>query len=166
MSAAAKNLTPVTLELGGKNPCIVHHDAKLDIAVNQIVSSKFINASQTCVAPDYVIAHKSIKEEFLSKLKNRIINVYGEDASTSPDFARIVNDSHFQRITGLIDQKKVMVGGQSDTESWFISPTVMRDVTLADKVMSDEIFGSVLSVLDYGNLSDVYTVIDQLSPPP
>ncbi|WP_428356193.1 aldehyde dehydrogenase [Methyloprofundus sp.] len=162
MSAAAKNLTPVTLELGGKSPCIVHDDAKLDITVNRIVSSKFLNAAQTCVAPDYVLVHKSVKEAFLSKLKDRIIKIYGEDASTSPDFARIVSDNHFQRICGLIDQQKVIVGGQSDVESRFIAPTVMRDVTLADKVMSEEIFGPVLPVLEYESLDEVYKLVDQL----
>jgi len=162
MSAAAKNLTPVTLELGGKSPCIVHEDAKLDIAVNRIVSSKFLNAAQTCVAPDYVLVHKPVKEAFLNKLKQRIIKVYGEDASTSPDFARIVSDNHFQRICGLIDQQKVIVGGKSDAETRYIAPTVMRDVTLADKVMSDEIFGPLLPVLDYETLDDVYKIVDQL----
>jgi aldehyde dehydrogenase (NAD+) len=162
MSAAAKTLTPVTLELGGKSPCIVHEDAKLDVAVNRIVTGKFINAAQTCVAPDYVLVHKSVKEELLSKLKDRIIKVYGEDASTSPDYSRIVNNSHFQRICDLIDQEKIVVGGQSDAESRFIAPTVMRDVTLDDKVMSEEIFGPVLPVLDYQSLTEVYDVVDQL----
>ncbi|OQK16969.1 aldehyde dehydrogenase [Methyloprofundus sedimenti] len=162
MSAAAKNLTPVTLELGGKSPCIVHDDAKLDIAVNRIVSSKFLNAAQTCVAPDYVLVHKSLKETFLNKIKARIIKVYGKDASTSPDFARIVSDNHFQRICGLIDQKKVIVGGQSNAATRYIAPTVMRDVTLADKVMSDEIFGPVLPVLEYETLDEVYNIVDQL----
>lgn len=166
MSAAAKNLTPVTLELGGKSPCIVHKDAKLDIAVKRIVSSKFLNAGQTCVAPDYVLVHKSIKEAFLAKLKDRIISVYGNDASSSPDFARIVNSNHFQRIFGLIDPQKVLVGGQSDADSRFIAPTVMRDVTLADKVMSEEIFGPVLPVLEYDKLSDVYEIVDQLPQHP
>ena len=166
MSAAAKNLTPVTLELGGKSPCIVHKDAKLDIAVKRIVSSKFLNAGQTCIAPDYVLVHKSIKEEFLNKLKDRIISVYGEKASTSPDFARIVSDNHFQRICGLIDQKKVLVGGQSDADSRFIAPTVISDVTLADKVMSEEIFGPVLPILEYEKLSEVYEVVDQLPQHP
>lgn len=166
MSAAAKNLTPVTLELGGKSPCIVHKDAKLDIAVNRIVSSKFLNAAQTCVAPDYVLVHKDIKEEFLRKIKSRIINVYGEDASTSPDFARIASDNHFQRICDLIDQEKVLVGGQSDATSRFIAPTVMRDVTLTDKVMSDEIFGPILPILDYEHQSEIYNVIDQLPQHP
>ena len=162
MSAAAKNLTPVTLELGGKSPCIVHEDAKLDIAVNRIVATKFLNAGQTCVAPDYVMVHKSVKEAFLAKLKARIISVYGEDASSSPDFARIVSDNHFERICGLIDQQKVIVGGQSRAETRFIAPTVMTDVTLKDKIMSDEIFGPVLPVLEYDALSDVYAVVDQL----
>lgn len=162
MSAAAKNLTPITLELGGKSPCIVHEDAKLDIAINRIVSSKFLNAAQTCVAPDYVLVHKAVKEVFLSKLKDRIISVYGEDASTSPDFARIVSDNHFQRVCKLIDQQKVIVGGQSDAETRFIAPTVMRDVTLTDKIMSDEIFGPVLPVLEYESINDIYSIVDQL----
>ena len=166
MSAAAKNLTPVTLELGGKSPCIVHEDAKLDIAVKRIVSSKFLNAGQTCVAPDYVLVHKSVKEAFLTRLKDRVISVYGEDASNSSDFARIVGDNHFQRICGLIDQQKVVVGGQSDADSRFIAPTVMRDVTLTDKVMSEEIFGPVLPVLEYETLDDVYKVVDQLPQHP
>jgi aldehyde dehydrogenase (NAD+) len=166
MSAAAKNLTPVTLELGGKSPCIVHKDAKLDIAVKRIVSGKFLNAGQTCIAPDYVLVHKSIKDKFLSKIKDRIINVYGEDAITSPDFARIVNDNHFQRICGLIDQQKVLVGGQSDETSRFIAPTVMRDVILTDKVMSEEIFGPVLPVLEYEKLGEVYEIVDQLPQHP
>lgn len=166
MSAAAKNLTPVTLELGGKSPCIVHEDAKLDIAVKRIASSKFLNAGQTCVAPDYVMVHKSVKENFLNQLKDYITSVYGENASMSPDFARIVGDNHFQRICGLIDQQKVIVGGQWDAASRFIAPTVMRDVTLADKVMSEEIFGPVLPVLEYESLSEVYAIVDQLPQHP
>jgi len=162
MSAAAKTLPPVTLELGGKSPCIVHDDAKLEVAVNRIVTGKFLNAAQTCVAPDYVMVHTSIKEEFLSRLRDRIIKVYGEDASTSPDFCRIVNNNHFQRICSFIDQEKIVVGGQSDADSRFIAPTVMRDVTLGDKVMSEEIFGPVLPVLDYESLNEVYDIVDQL----
>jgi len=162
MSAAAKNLTPVSLELGGKSPCIVHEDAKLDIAVNRIVSGKFLNAGQTCIAPDYVLVHKSVKEAFLSKIKDRIVSVYGEDASISPDFSRIVSDNHCQRIAGLIQPEKVLVGGQVDTATRYIAPTVLRDVTLADKVMSEEIFGPVLPVLEYETLDDLYEVIDKL----
>ena len=162
MSAAAKNLTPVTLELGGKSPCIVHEDAKLDIAVNRIISGKFLNAGQTCVAPDYVMVHKSVKEAFLAKLKARIIKVYGEEAKNSPDFARIVSDNHFQRIAGLINPEKILVGGQTDAATRFIAPTVLRDITLADKAMSEEIFGPVLPILEYEHLDEVYVVVDQL----
>lgn len=162
MSAAAKNLTPVTLELGGKSPCIVHEDAKLDIAVNRIISGKFLNAGQTCVAPDYVMVHKSVKESFLAKLKARIIKVYGEESKNSPDFARIVSDNHFQRIAGLINSEKVLVGGQTDAATRFIAPTVLRDITLADKAMSEEIFGPVLPILEYEHLDEVYVVVDQL----
>ncbi len=162
MSSAAKNLTPVTLELGGKSPCIVHEDAKLDIAVNRIISGKFLNAGQTCVAPDYVMVQKSVKEVFLAKLKARIIKVYGEEAKNSPDFARIVSDNHFQRIAGLINSEKILVGGQTDAATRFIAPTVLRDITLADKVMSEEIFGPVLPILEYEHLDEVYAVVDQL----
>jgi len=166
MSAAAKNLTPVTLELGGKSPCIVHDDAKLDIAINRIVNGKFLNAGQTCIAPDYVLVQKNIKEVFLEKLKQRIIDSYGEDASTSPDYGRIVNDGHFERISNMIEQNKVVVGGQTNATEKYIAPTVMRDVTLADKVMAEEIFGPVLPILDYTSFEDVYSVIAQLPQHP
>ena len=162
MSAAAKHLTPVTLELGGKSPCIVHEDAKLNIAVNRIISGKFLNAGQTCVAPDYVMVHKSVKESFFAKLKARIIKVYGEEAKNSPDFARIVSDNHFQRIAGLINPEKILVGGQTDAATRFIAPTVLRDIALADKAMSEEIFGPVLPILEYEHLDEVYAVVDQL----
>ncbi|NOQ15786.1 MAG: aldehyde dehydrogenase family protein [Methyloprofundus sp.] len=166
MRAAAKNLTPVTLELGGKSPCIVHADAKLDIAVNRIVSGKFLNAGQTCIAPDYVMVHKSIKAAFLAKLKTKVIEVYGEHAQSSPDFGRIVNEGHFQRISSLIDADKVLVGGQVDAATRFIAPTVLQDVKLTDKVMAEEIFGPVLPVLEYDDLAEVYAVVDQLPQHP
>lgn len=166
MSAAAKNLTPVTLELGGKSPCIVHDDANIDIAVKRIVNGKFLNAGQTCIAPDYVLVQKNIKEEFIEKLKQRIIYSYGDDASSSPDFGRIVNHGHFERISNMIEQDKVVVGGKTNVNEKYISPTVMRDMTLDDKAMSEEIFGPVLPVLDYNSLEDVYSVIAQLPQHP
>ena len=110
LTAAAKNLTPVTLELGGKSPCIVHADADIDIAVNRIVYGKFLNAGQTCIAPDYVMVHSSVKLEFLNKIKTRIITLYGDDASLSPHYGRIVNPAHHKRLTELIDKDKVIVG--------------------------------------------------------
>ncbi len=159
MSAAAKTLTPVTLELGGKSPCIVHHDAKLDVAVNRIVAGKFLNAGQTCAAPDYLMVHREIKEEFLDKLKVRIIEAYGEDASKSGDFGRMVNAQHFERVASLIMPEKVVVGGKIDAASRFIAPTVMRDITLDDPVMREEIFGPVLPILDYTEYDEIYDTI-------
>lgn len=166
MQAAAKNLTPVTLELGGKSPCVVHHDAKLDIAVNRIVYGKCINAGQTCVAPDYVLVHKDIKEELLYKLKERILKLYGENALLSSDYGRIVNPSHFKRIVGLIDPEKVVVGGYFDEKEKFIAPTVLKDVTLDDKVMQEEIFGPVLPVMEYEKEEDILKIVAQLPQHP
>jgi aldehyde dehydrogenase (NAD+) len=162
MAAAAKHLTPVTLELGGKSPCVVHSDANLKIAVNRIVYGKFMNAGQTCVAPDYVMVHQSIKEEFLEKIKQRIINIYGDDASLSPDFGRIVNKQHYSRIVNLIDQDKVIVGGQFTKADRYIAPTVMKNVTLADNIMAEEIFGPVLPVIEYNNSDEIFDIIANL----
>ena len=166
MEAAAKHLTPVTLELGGKSPCIVHSDAKMNIAVKRIVYGKFINAGQTCVAPDYVMVQKSVKEEFLEKIKNRIIDLYGDDASLSPDFGRIVNTQHHKRIVSLIDQDKVIVGGQFNEADRYIAPTVMKNVTLKDNVMAEEIFGPILPVIEYNNFDEILDIIAKLPQHP
>lgn len=162
MAAAAKHLTPVTLELGGKTPCIVHSDAKINIAVNRIVYGKFMNAGQTCIAPDYVMVHQRVKEEFLERIKKRVIDMYGDDASLSPDFGRIVNEQHHRRIVNLIDQNKILVGGQVNKSDRFIAPTIMRDVTLEDRVMSEEIFGPILPVMKYDNFDEISDVISKL----
>ncbi len=166
MAAAAPHLTPVTLELGGKSPCIVHSDARLSTAVNRIVAGKFINAGQTCVAPDYVLVHQSIQDVFLKKMTQRIEQCYGPDPQSSPDFGRIVNTRHHRRIVKLIDPDKVVVGGTYNQEDRFISPTVMTNVTLEDPVMSEEIFGPVLPVISYETLEDIYTVVSQLPQHP
>ncbi len=162
MEAAAKHLTPVTLELGGKSPCIVHSDADMKIAVNRIVFGKFMNAGQTCIAPDYVLVHHGISEEFLDRIRRRIIHVYGEDASLSPDFGRIVSEHHYNRIVGLIDQNKVIVGGRFNKADRYIAPTVMKNVTSRDRIMSEEIFGPVLPVLEYKNLDEILDTIARL----
>jgi aldehyde dehydrogenase (NAD+) len=166
MEAAARHLTPVTLELGGKSPCIVHSDANMQIAVNRIVYGKFINTGQTCIAPDYVMVHQSRKEEFLEKITQRIIKIYGEDASLSPDLGRIVNARHHRRILALIDQKKVVVGGQFNEADRYIAPTVLKNVTLNDKIMAEEIFGPVLPVMEYTHFDEIYDVISKLPQHP
>ncbi len=166
MAAAAKHLTPVTLELGGKSPCIVHSNAKLDIAVKRIVYGKFINAGQTCVAPDYILVHGDVKEEFLKRIKQRIIDLYGKDASKSLDFGRMVTGNHFDRVMGLIDQKKVFHGGEANKNDRFIAPTIMIDVTLDDNVMKEEIFGPVLPVMAYTHVDDITKIISRLPQHP
>lgn len=166
MAAAAKNLTPVTLELGGKSPCIVHHDANLDLAVKRICSGKFMNAGQTCIAPDYVLVHRDVKEAFLQKMQQRIRECYGDDPEQSPDFGRIINATHFARISAMIDPEKVVTGGQTNKETNFIAPTVLRDCQLDDKAMHEEIFGPVLPVLDYSDFNEVYDVISKLPQHP
>jgi aldehyde dehydrogenase (NAD+) len=166
MEAAAKHLTLVTLELGGKSPCIVHFDANLKVAIKRIVYGKFMNAGQTCVAPDYVLVHQSIKQEFLEKIKQRIIDIYGEDASLTPDYGRIVNEQHHSRLAGLIDQEKVVVGGQSNKGDRYISPTVVTNVTLEDKVFKEEIFGPILPVIAYENFDDLSNIVDKLPQHP
>ena len=166
MEAAAKHLTPVTLELGGKSPCIVHSDANMDIAVNRIVFGKYLNAGQSCIAPDYVLVHQSVKEEFLKKIRQRIIKLYGDDASSSPDFGRIVHEQHHSRIVSLIDQDKVIVGGQYNKADRYIAPTVMKNVTLKDKGMGEEIFGPILPVMEYNNYDEILDTIAKLPQHP
>jgi len=166
MNAAARHLTPVTLELGGKSPCIVHHDANLDVAVRRICAGKFVNAGQICVAPDYVLVHEQVKQVFLEKLQQRIRQCYGEDPSQSPDYGRIVNASHVRRIAALIDPDKLVIGGQFDVDRRYVAPTVLKDVTLEDKVMSEEIFGPVLPVLAYRTFDQIYRIIEQLPAHP
>lgn len=162
MKAASKHLTPVTLELGGKSPCIVHSDANLKVAINRILFGKFINAGQTCIAPDYVLVHESIKQKFLDTIKQRLIELYGEDASLSPDFGRIVNERHFDRLINLLDQEKVIVGGKCSKPDRYIAPTIMENVTLDDKVMKEEIFGPILPVIEYSKFDEIYNTIAKL----
>lgn len=166
MKAAAEHLTPVTLELGGKSPCIVHHDAKMSVAVNRIAYAKFLNAGQTCVAPDYVMVHRSVEKPFIDRLKHRITDMYGTDPVASGDFARIVSEQHCRRIVSLIDPSKVVAGGQYDIEKRFIAPTVMSGVTVDDKIMGEEIFGPVLPVMSYDELDEVHETVARLPQHP
>ncbi|MDA7747251.1 aldehyde dehydrogenase [Psychromonas sp.] len=166
MQQAAKHLTPVTLELGGKSPCIVCADANIDIAVKRIVYGKMLNAGQTCVAPDYLLVDDAIKEQFLRKLTQRITELYGADAQLSKDFGRMVNERHTQRISELIDADKVILGGQVDIENRYIAPTVMDNVKLSDPIMQQEVFGPVLPVLGFSELSQVLDIIQQLPAHP
>lgn len=165
MEAASKNLIPVTLELGGKSPAIVCDDANIDLAVSKIIWGKYNNSGQTCVAPDYVLVHKSVEKEFLEKSKIRIKEFYGENPKESEHYGRIINERHTKRLHDLINYDKVIIGGQVDIEEKYIAPTIMSQVTLEDKIMEDEIFGPILPVITFENINEVYEIIRKFSKP-
>lgn len=165
MKAAAEHLTPVTLELGGKSPCLIEDSANLDIAAKRCVWGKFINAGQTCVAPDYVLIPKKMQDAFIEKMNHYIKVFYGENPELSPDYPRIINSRHFDRLSGLLIPEKVVIGGKIHAEKKYISPTIMKDVAWTDKVMEDEIFGPVLPVLTYENLEEAIEQINDRPKP-
>lgn len=157
MEAASKNLVPVTLELGGKSPAIVDKSANLEVIVPRLLYGKFVNVGQTCVAPDYILVHKEIKENLIETLKKTIVNFYGDNILENKDYGRIVNERHFNRLIDILskDNKKVIYGGDYNKESHFIEPTLLNNITYEDAVMEDEIFGPLLPILDYEDLDDV-----------
>ncbi|AIQ10893.1 aldehyde dehydrogenase [Paenibacillus durus] len=165
MIAAAKHLTPVTLELGGKSPCIVHEDANLKLAARRIAWGKFMNAGQTCVAPDYIYVHQSIKERFLRELESAVKELYGERPLLNPDYTRIVGRKHFDRIEAFLDNGTRVFGGGTDQEKLTIEPTVLTDIGWEDPVMQEEIFGPLLPVLEYGDLPEAIREIGSQPKP-
>jgi aldehyde dehydrogenase (NAD+) len=165
MEAAAKNLTPVTLELGGKSPCIIDTEIDLEETAKRIAWGKFLNAGQTCVAPDYLLVEKSIKEALITKLKEYIVNFYGENPQTSPDYCRIVNERQFNRLKALLQEGDILIGGQTDLAEKYFAPTLMTNVSLESELMQEEIFGPILPILDYANLEDAIAFINQRPKP-
>jgi aldehyde dehydrogenase (NAD+) len=155
MEAAAKNLTPLTLELGGKSPAIVDWDADIEIAAKRITWGKFINTGQTCIAPDHVLVHKSAKKELVDAMKSEIESFYGKDPMKSPDYGRIINEGHFDRLSHYIKEGHVVVGGQVNREERYMAPTILDEVSRESTVMKEEIFGPILPVLEYERLEDV-----------
>ena len=155
MKAAGEHLTPVTLELGGKSPCIIHKDANIKLAAKRLVFGKFLNCGQTCVAPDYVLCHKDIKEKFIAEVKNQIIKQYGENPLSNPDYGKIINEKHFNRVSGLINREKIVHGGKVNAETQQIEPTVMDNVTYDDAVMQEEIFGPLMPVLTFDSIEQI-----------
>lgn len=152
MAAAAKHLTPVTLELGGKSPCIVMPDADLKQAAHRIAFGKWSNAGQTCTAPDYILVHKDVEQPLLAELKAVVHEFYGDDPKASKDYARIVAERHVDRLSGLLDdQLEIVVGGQFDREQRYVAPTIVRGVSKDSKLMTSEIFGPILPVLAVEN---------------
>ena len=165
MKAAAENLTPLTLELGGKSPAIVDETADLKKTAKSIVWAKFLNGGQTCIAPDFVMVKEEVKEELIENMQFYIEKFYGEEPKNSPDFARIISERHFDRIEELIDMDKVIVGADTDREQKYISPTIMENVTFNDAVMREEIFGPVLPVLSYKNEDEMIDTLYERPTP-
>lgn len=165
MSKASERLIPVTLELGGKSPCIVDKTANIRLAAKRIVFGKFINCGQTCVAPDYIYCEESVKDQLIQELKYQIERQYGSKPLENPDYGKIINQKHFERVCGLVDEQKVVCGGQFNTETQQIEPTIMDNVTWNDKVMGEEIFGPVLPVLTYKNLDEITLKINSMDSP-
>lgn len=163
--AAAENLTPVTLELGGKNPCIIDETANLKLAAKRIVWGKFMNAGQTCIAPDYILIQKDMKSHFVEYLKEEITKAYGENPSESPDFARIVNTKNCQRLINMINAERVIFGGQTDINDCYIAPTLIEETLPFGQVMKEEIFGPILPIITYENETDIDTVISRYEKP-
>ncbi len=159
MRAASQNLTPVTLELGGKSPLIVSEDADLDLAARRIVWGKFYNAGQTCVAPDYLYVQESVEEALLERVKRETEAQFGVDPQRSLSLARIVNERHLQRLAKMIPADKIFCGGRVDASDLYVAPTVLRGVSWDDPVMQEEIFGPILPVLTYRDLDEVLGVI-------
>ena len=165
MRKAAEHLTPVTLELGGKSPCIVDQTANIRLAAKRIVFGKYLNCGQTCVAPDYIYCHRAVKDQFIKEVKKQIQKQYGKQPLRNPDFGKIINEKHFDRILGLIDEKKVVHGGTSDRKTLRIEPTVLDHVTFHDPVMQEEIFGPVMPILTFDSLDEVIQKVNAMPHP-
>jgi aldehyde dehydrogenase (NAD+) len=163
MRAAAEHLTPVTLELGGKSPAIVSRHAKIDVAARRIAWGKFINAGQTCIAPDYVLVERPVHDQLVAALGTSITDFYGADPQTSADYARIVNEPHFHRLEKLLDSGTVAHGGGTDVDTRYIAPTVLTGVTGDDPVMGEEIFGPILPIIAVDSLDEAIGFVNDLS---
>ncbi len=165
MAAAAKHLTPVTLELGGKSPCIVCADAPLEVTARRIVWGKFMNAGQTCIAPDFLLADRSIREPLVKALVAAIREFYGAEPRQSADYGRIINRTHWDRLTGCLRSGKVVHGGQYDSEELYLAPTIVTDLTAESPLNQEEIFGPILPVIEYGNLEEALVLLNQRPVP-
>lgn len=165
MEKAAAHLTPVTLELGGKSPCIVEKTADLKLAAARIAFGKYLNCGQTCVAPDYLLIDKTVKQEFLEHLKHALTKMYGEEALENPDYGKIINEKHFDRLKGLLIPEKIVYGGKENSETLQIAPTVMDNVTETDAIMQEEIFGPILPVIEYENIDEALSFVQKREKP-
>jgi len=165
MTAAARYLTPVTLELGGKSPAIVDEDANLNYGIKRIAWGKFFNAGQTCIAPDYVLVHRKIKDTFIEKIIGTLHTFYGENPMMSPDYARIINERHFNRLLQLMKSGWVIYGGNNQRKDLYIAPTIIDQVSPGDPVMQEEIFGPILPLIEYSDIDEAIAFVNQRPRP-
>jgi len=165
MQAAAEHLTPVTLELGGKSPCIVDAETNVEVTAKRIVWGKFLNAGQTCIAPDYLHVHEDIKADLVDALVSTIRASYGENAAQSPDFSRIVNERQVDRLVGLLGAGNILIGGDYDRSNRYIAPTLIDNISWDDPIMQEEIFGPILPILTYRRLEDAIQAINRRPKP-
>ena len=165
MEAAAKHLTPVTLELGGKSPTIVDATANLRVAARRIAWGKFLNAGQTCIAPDYLLVDKKVASAFVGELRVAIKEFYGDDPKQSGDYARIVNGHHFNRLASMLESGSAVIGGETDANTKYIAPTVLSDVNISAPVMQDEIFGPILPMVEIDNVAEAIAFINSKPHP-
>lgn len=165
MKAASENLSRVTLELGGKSPCYVDKDSDLEVAAKRIAWGKFANAGQTCVAPDYVLCHPDIQDELIKRFKETIFDFYGEDPKESPDYGRIINTKHFNRLKGLMRSGKCVIGGETDEREKYIAPTVLTGVKPTDPLMENEVFGPLLPIVDVDDIEEAIEFINDRDKP-
>ncbi len=162
---AAINLTPTTLELGGKNPCIVDETANLKVASKRIVFGKFLNCGQTCIAPDFILVHESVKKDFTEKIIERIKKIYNEDVENSENYSRIINKKHFLRLIKLLEKDKIIYGGKNNPNSNFIEPTLIDGSNFNSSLMKEEIFGPILPVVSYSNKDELKKILDNYKDP-
>jgi aldehyde dehydrogenase (NAD+) len=161
MLSAAKQLTPVILELGGKSPCIIAPDAVIDYTARKVLFSTLLNKGQTCVAADYLLVHESIKEKIVAALKKYILQFYGRDPRQSPDYGRIINQKHFRRLQSYLAQGRILHGGECDIDELYMAPTLMDNVSLDDPIMQDEIFGPIVPILTYQTNEEALAIIER-----
>lgn len=162
---AADKLVPVTLELGGKSPCVIESDANLKVAARRIAITKFSNCGQMCVAPDYVLVHSSVREKFIEELKKTISQFFSGDAATSYNYGKIINEKQFDRLTSYLNNGRIVYGGKQNRASLYIEPTLLTDVKVSDPIMQDEIFGPLLPIIEYSNFEEAVNIVRQHSNP-
>ncbi len=165
MTAAAKHLTPITLELGGKSPCIIDKTADIETAGKRIAWGKFLNSGQTCIAPDYLLVHRDIKDDIIKSIQSAIIKYYGSDPEKSESYGRIINGSHFERLEALINRDKIAFGGECNPKTKYIAPTLLDNVIADDAVMQEEIFGPILPVISVDSIEETISFVNERPKP-